>query len=414
LPRFGLEGEIAEPVCGGNPGEAMTHINGQGLSSAPRVQPWVLSLAERIIRASSREHPADGVLRAELRAQCGLSREEGGQVSRAVFAYFRWRGWLDEAKPISKQIEAALALAERYSMKPESFSEAELLARAVPGWLPTVMHATSAWVRALQAEPRLWLRARRGRGRAVAGKLGHCRAFGEGPLADALDYRGRSDLFRTREFHAGEFELQDISSQAVGLVCNPRPGEKWWDVCAGEGGKALHLADLMENQGLIWASDRAVWRLARLKRRAARAGVFNYRALVWDGGPRPPTRTAFDGVLVDAPCSGIGTWQRNPHARWTATAQDVKELSEVQTQLLLNAAAGVKPGGRLVYAACTLARLETVGVVTAFEERSPHFERLAVHNPLVPGAPPCELLFLWPQETGGNGMCVAAWVRRTG
>jgi 16S rRNA (cytosine967-C5)-methyltransferase len=312
------------------------------------------------------------------------------------------------------QIKQALDLAERFVIQPEGFSDAELLARAVPGWVSTVMEPTAAWVRTLQTEPKLWLRARRGQGKALGRKLGHCRAFGEGPQADALEYRGRSDLFRTREFHAGEFELQDISSQAVGLICNPRPGEKWWDACAGQGGKTMHLADLMGNQGLIWASDRAAWRLANLKRRAARAGVFNYRAVVWDGGPRLPTKTQFDGVLVDAPCSGIGTWQRNPHARWTTTAQDVKELGEVQTQLLLNAAAGVKPGGRLVYAACTLARLETVEVVKAFEERSAHFERLAVPNPLVPGLPPGELLFLWPQETGGNGMCVAAWVRTSG
>jgi 16S rRNA (cytosine967-C5)-methyltransferase len=169
----------------------------------------------------------------------------------------------------------------------------------------------------------------------------------------------------------------------------------------------------MENQGSIWASDRVGWRLAMLKRRAARAGVFNYRAMAWDGGPRLPTKTEFDGVLVDAPCTGIGTWQRNPHARWTTTAQDVKELSKVQTRLLLNAAAGVKPGGRLVYAACTLTRLETAEVVKAFEGRSPHFQRLAVHNPLVPGLPPREMLFLWPQETGGNGMCLAAWVRES-
>ena len=107
----------------------------------------------------------------------------------------------------------------------------------------------------------------RGAGRAGhwRRKLGDCRAFGEGPLADTLEYRGRSDLFRTREFHAGEFEMQDISSQAVGLICNPRPGEKWWDACAGEGGKTLHLAELMENQGSIWASDRARWRLGKLE-----------------------------------------------------------------------------------------------------------------------------------------------------
>ncbi len=394
-------------------GKAMTPIRAEHAGSASRTQTSVLGLAERVIKAANREHPADGVLRSELRAQHGLSREAGAQVSRAVFAYFRWHGWLDKARPIREQIERALVLAERFATRPDSFSDEELTAHAVPEWLPTVMEAKATWVRALQTEPRLWLRARRGQGRALAAKLGDCRVFGEGPLADILEYRGGSDLFRTREFHAGEFELQDISSQAVGLICNPRPGEKWWDACAGEGGKTLHLAELMENRGSIWASDRSQWRLGKLKRRAARAGVFNYRAVVWDGRPRPPTKTEFDGVLLDAPCSGIGTWQRNPHARWTTTAQDVKELSAVQTQLLLNAAAGVKPGGRLVYAACTLAHLETVVVIKAFEERSPHFERQEVHNPLVPGLPSCEMLLLWPQEAGGNGMCVAAWARRT-
>ena len=379
--------------------------------SALRAQPGILSLAERVIRAATREHPADGVLRTELRTQRGLSRESGAQISRAVFAYFRWRGWLDQDWSMREQIEHALDLAERYATCPESFSDAELMARAVPSWLPTVMDPILAWVRALQEEPRLWLRARCGQGRALARKLGHCRAFGDGPMADALEYRGRNDLFRTREFHSAEFQLQDISSQAVGLICNPRPGEKWWDACAGEGGKTLHLAELMENHGSIWASDRAGWRLANLKRRAARAGVFNYRAVAWDGGPRLPTKTVFDGVLVDAPCSGIGTWQRNPHARWTTTAQDVKELSELQKQLLLNAAAAIKPGGRLVYAACTLTRSETAGVVKAFDEQSPHFERQAVRNPLVPGSPPQEMLLLWPQETGGHGMFLAAWIR---
>jgi 16S rRNA (cytosine967-C5)-methyltransferase len=371
-------------------------------------------LAERIIRGATRERPADGLLRAELKAQHGLARWEGAQVSRAVFAYFRWRGWLEQENPIREQIDHALAVAGRYAVQPESFSDAELLARAVPGWLPSVMEPKPAWARSLQREPRLWLRARRGQGRAVAGKLVDCRVFGDGLLADTLEYIGRTDLFRTAEFHAGEFELQDVSSQAVGLICDPRPGEKWWDACAGEGGKTLHLADLMGNKGLIWASDRAGWRLAMLKRRAARAGVFNYRAVPWDGGPRPPTKTMFDGVLVDAPCSGIGTWQRNPHARWTTTAQEVKALSEVQRQILVHAAAGVKPGGRLVYAACSLAPLETTKVVKAFEDQCPSFDQLAVRNPLAPGSPPSELLYLWPQETGGNGMFVAAWRRTRG
>ena len=92
----------------------------------------------------------------------------------------------------------------------------------------------------------------------------------------------------------------------------------------------------------------------------------------------------------------------------------MKELSEVQQRILLHAAAAVKPGGKLVYAACTLADLETTGVVQRFEQQCPQFERLAVSNRLVPGSPPSGLFSLWPQDSGGNGMCVAAWVRTTG
>src|SRR6185295_12507460 len=139
---------------------------------------------------------------------------------------------------------------------------------------------------------------------AVAQRLGNCKRFGSGALADTLEYNGNNDLFRTPEFHEGEFELQDISSQAVGLICNPKPGETWWDACAGEGGKLLHLSGLMENKGLIWASDRAAWRLQKLKRRTARAKVFNYRSAPWNGEAKLPTKTKFDGVLLDAPCSG--------------------------------------------------------------------------------------------------------------
>src|SRR5436305_4189145 len=94
-----------------------------------------------------------------------------------------------------------------------------------------------------------------------------CQAATNNPtLANILRYDGEEDLFRTPEFHAGEFEIQDICSQLVGLLCAPKPGETWWDACAGEGGKTLHLSDLMENKGLIWACDRAEWRLQKLLR----------------------------------------------------------------------------------------------------------------------------------------------------
>src|SRR5258705_4962095 len=221
----------------------------------------LLSLAATIIQRSSREQPADAVLRSHLKAQRELSQIQSAQLSRAVFAYFRWFGWMDKHQSLHDQIDHALQLARNFSNNPLEFSDYDLKTRAVPEWLKDEMEVTSDWLRAIQSEPNLWLRARPGQGRAVAANLGDCKVFGPGPLADILEYRGNMDLFRTPEFHAGEFELQDINSQAVGLICSPQPNQTVWDACAGEGGKTLHLSDLTQNKGLIWASDRAEWRV---------------------------------------------------------------------------------------------------------------------------------------------------------
>jgi 16S rRNA (cytosine967-C5)-methyltransferase len=167
----------------------------------------------------------------------------------------------------------------------------------------------------------------------------------------------------------------------------------------------------MNNKGLVWASDRAEWRLKKLKRRAARSRIFNYRTRVWDGGPTLPTKTKFDGVLIDAPCSGIGTWHRNPHARWTITLQDVYELRALQVKLLTAAAAAVKPGGKLVYAVCTLTRSETTAVVEAFQTKFPIFTPLPFTNPLVPDSQASPSLTLLPQHHSCNGMFIFAWTR---
>ena len=375
-----------------------------------RLNTRVLKIVEAVLQQSSRAKPADAVLRTELKRQSGLAPELAASVARAVFAWFRWRGWLDESQSFADQVQNALLLQERFNVTPESFSDDELLTRAVPSWVSKQMDIKPAWVRALQREPRLWLRARLGKGKELAGRLGNSWIPENPVLADAVQYRGHEDLFRIPEFHAGEFEVQDISSQIVGLVSDPKPGETWWDACAGEGGKMLHLADLMQNKGLIWASDRAAWRLKRLKLRAGRAKAFNYRSAIWDGGAKLPTKTKFDGVLLDAPCSGLGTWQRNPHARWTTRLEDAEELAAVQKQLLRHVAGSVKPGGRLVYAACTLTRAETVEVAAAFEKEFPEFEKLPLLNPLKPGAESEWPLRLWPED-GGNGMFVSAWRR---
>lgn len=367
-----------------------------------------LKLATAVVEHSSREQPADSMLRQCLRDVRGLSGSETAQISHAVFSYFRWHGWIKPELRIESKIRSGLEFADEFERRPHAFTDKELVARALPSWVKDAAEVTPAWMRAIQAKPALWLRTKPGLAQTLSQVLGYME---RGALPDSLSYTGERDLFRAPEFHAGEFEIQDIASQAVGLACAPQPGQTWWDACAGEGGKLLHLSALMTGKGLIWASDRAEWRLKKLKLRTARARAFNYRAAHWDGGPRPPTKTRFDGVLLDAPCTGLGTWQRNPHARWTTTPKDVQELAAIQANLLNHAAPSVKPGGKLVYSVCTLTRAETAEVAAAFQSAHPEFTPLPLTNPFRSAATPQPQLTLLPHETGGGGMFIAAWRR---
>jgi len=359
----------------------------------------ILNHAARVLKLVAAGTPADQALRESLTQDRHFTAPaERRGISRAVFTYFRWWRWLDEKDSPQKQLAAALELQERFNRNPASFKPEALAARAVPEWLQAELDVLPPqtlvqW----QQEPVLWIRAKTGTGIELARKLSHFTPAPQSP--DALRYSGLIDLYRSKEFQAGEFEIQDLASQLVGLAAAPLPGETWWDACAGEGGKTMHLSDLMRNKGLIWASDRSLRRLAKLKERAARAKVFNFRAVPWEGGTKPPTKTNFDGILVDAPCSGVGTWQRNPHARWTTQPADVHELAAVQAKLLNHVAGSLKPGGRLIYAVCTLTRAETTGVANAFTAAHPDLEPISART-------------LWPHEINANGMFIAAW-RRT-
>jgi 16S rRNA (cytosine967-C5)-methyltransferase len=392
-------------------------------------------LAVHVVREVAAGAPADAALRAALtRTPHHSAPAERRAVSRAVFACFRWWRWVEELPSPAKRIAAALELQARFERNPAAFKPEALAARAVPDWVRDAIDfpspaARDAWLRQLQREPALWLRVRAGRESAVAAALGDCVPARHPDLAlppTALRYTGTGDLFLSAPFRAGSFEIQDLASQLVGHACAPAPGETWWDACAGEGGKTLHLSDLMQNRGLVWASDRSARRLARLRARAARAEVFNYRAVLWDGGPRPPTRTRFDGVLVDAPCSGVGTWQRNPHARWTTGPRDVAELAAVQARLLDHVAGSLRPGGRLVYAVCTLTRAETTTVADAFTKTHPEFapipawpiprnqmsdirDQKAAQPVLASDLQPLASGMLWPHAFDTNGMFLAQW-----
>ena len=372
----------------------------------------VHEIAAEVIRKTGRDKPADAALREVLKSIKDLAPFNATEVARTVFIYYRWHVWLRDERGVESKMWLALRLDEKFRASEANIPLAELRAKAVPAWTAAALDVSDGWLQSLQRSPKLWLRAKRGQAEALAGKLF---AADVSPLVpDALTFSGETDLFKTPEFHAGEFEIQDIASQMVGLLCAPNPGETWWDTCAGEGGKTLHLSDLMQNKGMLWASDRAEWRLTKLKRRAGRAKVFNYRSAHWDGGEKLPTKTKFDGVLVDAPCSGIGTWQRNPQARWTTTETDVSELAAIQKNLLAHVAPSVKPGGKLIFSVCTLTRAESTEVMAAFTDSQPDFEPLIfpdikLKDRTVTGA---SSLTLWPADLDGNGMFIAGWRRK--
>ena len=404
----------------------------------------ILNHAARIVSAVTSEVRADAALRHYFLETRRLGPRDKRAISRAVFAYFRWMQWLDPRASLQKQVAQSAELHETFARDPKSVKPETLAARAVPEWLREEMDLPTAYLRQLQHDQPLWLRARPGTAATLARELGDCSAAGaaadaavvpsSGSLVpsseteaepesrnrrvsalahDALRYTGTHDLFLTQQFQDGAFEIQDLSSQLVAIACAPQPGQTWWDACAGEGGKTLHLAGLMENKGLVWASDRSARRLEILKRRAARAEVFNYRGALWDGSARLPTKTKFDGILVDAPCSGVGTWQRNPHARWTTSPNDVRELAATQLTLLSHVAGSLKPGGRLVYAVCTLTRQETSAVVEKFSAVHPELEPSLVFPQLAAQTLPQDAQrALLPHELNANGMFIAAWTRK--
>ncbi|RXK52852.1 RsmB/NOP family class I SAM-dependent RNA methyltransferase [Oleiharenicola lentus] len=371
----------------------------------------VLNQAARILKLVQAGTPADQALRESLTQDRHFTDPAGRRaVSRAVFVYFRWWHWLNPKDSLQKQTEAALTLQDRFDKNPASIKAEALAARAVPDWLKNEIVLPVETLRQFQRDPVLWIRTRSGSGESVAQRLGHCTPANLPAFrfqVSGFRYSGLKDLYRTPEFQGGEFEIQDLASQLVGHACAPQPGETWWDACAGEGGKTMHLSDLLQGKGMIWATDRSARRLAKLKERAARAKAFNYRTAEWDGGAKLPTKSKFDGILVDAPCSGVGTWQRNPHARWTTQPHDVQELAVVQANLLNHVAAALKPGGRLIYSVCTLTRAETTVIADAFTSAHPDFEPIPVLG--TPPSAPSAQLCLWPHELNANGMFIAAW-----
>ncbi|MGF1477909.1 MAG: 16S rRNA (cytosine(967)-C(5))-methyltransferase [Cyanophyceae cyanobacterium] len=174
-------------------------------------------------------------------------------------------------------------------------------------------------------------------------------------------------------FAAGWWTVQDSSAQLVTHLLAPQPGEVIIDACAAPGGKTTHIAELMGDRGQIWACDRAASRLRKLKANSKRLQLQSI--IIHEVDSRQfqfPQRA--DRVLIDAPCSGLGTLHRRPDIRWRQSPDRIQELSELQYQLLAQAATWVKPGGTLVYATCTLSQPENEAVLHSFLNYHPHWQ----------------------------------------
>ncbi len=235
-----------------------------------------------------------------------------------------------------------------------------------------------------------------------------------------LRAEGKPFMSDTKAFRNGLVDIQDEGSQLIALVCGAKPGMRVLDFCAGGGGKTLALAAEMKNKGNIVAMDNDTRRLEKGRPRYRKAGIHNVelRSLEEEQNRKWLRRQkgTMDIVLVDAPCSSSGTWRRNPDLRWNFYGPSLEDIIALQAQILDRAADKVKPGGRLVYATCSLFADENEDQVDAFLSRHPDYDVLPLEKAWadIAAAPPCAgpYLRLDPLNHGTDGFFAAAFTRR--
>ena len=211
--------------------------------------------------------------------------------------------------------------------------------------------------------------------------------------------RHSGDLRRWPGYEQGHWSVQDRAAQRVAPLLVPAPGDRILDACAAPGGKATHLAELIGDRGELWAVDRSAGRLQRVAANAARLGISCVQALAADAAElastRPQWQAYFQAILIDAPCSGLGTLARHADARWRITPEAVEGLLPLQAQLLSRLLPLLAPGGRLVYATCTLHPAENAQQIAALLSNRPDLQLVAEHQS-------------WPDDPqGGDGFYTA-------
>lgn len=413
--------------------------------------PALFAHAEAALAAMLRfEYPADAVLSHYFREHRQLGHADRGFVAETCFtvlrklrslsarcdgdatprrlllaALFCQRGWnLRELAPVTHEGDAAW-LAAAKAARSEEWPAA--VRCDLPDWLYERLQArfagdTEGLATALNRPAPLDLRVNplKTTREAVLSRLAADGIAAEACVWSPLGIRlvEKPALARHPLFLSGEIEVQDEGSQLLGFLVAPKRGEMVADFCAGAGGKTLLLGALMRSSGRLYAFDVAEKRLANLKPRLARSGLSNVHPVrIESENDQKVKRLAgkLDRVLVDAPCSGLGTLRRNPDLKWRQTPQSVAELVAKQGAILAAAARLVKPGGRLVYATCSLLAEENDEVVGAFLAANPAFAPLPAAEILQRQGiafADGEALRLLPQVHGSDGFFALAVERR--
>ncbi|MDZ4700822.1 MAG: RsmB/NOP family class I SAM-dependent RNA methyltransferase [Rhodothermales bacterium] len=419
------------------------------------VRPFALyATVELYDRIVASPYPADRLMQTFFKERKQLGKRDRGFIAETVYGMLRNRRWLEWAFPdldtmhralahlAIHQPDAALPLepaddaqlrravaAAREKPLPESPVESLGLTYSMPDWMVATwldLHGpadTEALCAALNRPAPLVIRVNtlkttREALRQTLADAGH--ASEPTPASpDGLILATKANLFSLPAFHEGHFEIQDEGSQLLSYLLNARPGQQVIDGCAGGGGKTLHLAALMQNKGVLYAFDVAHRRLEESKPRIRRAGASNIRLRPIDTNrSRDVTRLhgKADAVLIDSPCSGSGVLRRNPDATWKLSEEGLAGLNREQRDILEAYTPLVKPGGRLVYATCSLFPQENERIVEEFLTVHPEMrlvpagEALAAQGLTVPDQTDAYLR-LMPHRHGTDGFFGAVMER---
>ncbi len=390
--------------------------------------------------------PADRFLSRFFRSHKQFGSRDRRCIMAAVFAFFRWRGWIRKLIPVAEApSERDLALALTAEGANTSLLSA-LLERAFPGtdanellavslpeqrlaklseckdsltdsdlvpdWTISRVpeHVRGAWLHSLRTRPAVWLRSNRRSGDDLTERLREAGFLAERHkrLPTAIRLANRNvNLIDFPPFRNGDFEVQDFSSQCIGEAAPVRPGSVWWDCCAGAGGKTLQLAS--RGAGRVVASDARAHILKEIVRRARRIPLRNIQF----ADVSRAARRRFEGVLADVPCSASGRWRRNPEMRWILSEEELAGLVRTQEKILDQAADAVAPNGFLVYGTCSVFQDENEDIVRRFLARREDFSLHPFPDP-VRGGETNGMLRTNSYDADCDGSFVAVFKKRGG